>query len=393
VTDETNTELEDEQPVPAAEDQQVTPPESADDAPQPGQDGGEKPSLSEAIDAAISGAGPKKVTPKAELTPEEKQAEIDAAAEKTAAEDAEAAEKGQVRGADGRFREMTPEEKKAHEEKKAAAAAKEADPVNDPIPKDLKEATAKRMQALIDTVKAQTALVEQHNALFGMIQGTGASPDEFAAMVTYMKAAHTSSDPKSLDAAYNLLKGELRGLCIRMGKPIPEVNLLRERGNEDLIQEVRDGKITVNRAHELAVARAVAAAGSTAAVQTRTAQEQKDADTRASEEGKSALDALDGELRKRDGDAVFNAKYDILVPILADLFKQLDPKHWKGVFLNHYEKLKISAAATPKPPAPGGAPPANRPQPLRPKPPAGSGGVQSGPKTAREAIDQALDGM
>jgi hypothetical protein len=365
-------------------------------------EGGEhanKASLSEAMDAAISDASrSRRITPKAELTPEQKEAAEKEAAEKTAKEDSEAAERGQLRDAKtGKFREMTAEEKKAHEDKKAADAAKAAedeDPTTAPIPKELNERTAKRMQKLIDTVKAQSALVEQHDALFGMIQGTGASPDEFAQMVTYMKAAHTN-DPKAMDAAYNLLKGELRALCLRMGKPIPEVNLLREAGNEDLIAEIREGKITVNRAHEIAVGRAAGKATTDTRMATATAEQQRTADARASADGKVALDKLGDELVKKDGAAVYAAKEKILIKLLQPLFAKLDPKAWTDVFRSHYDNLELAAPPkpTPKPASPGGGgQPANRPQPQRPKSPAGGGSTKVA-GTALDAINQALEGV
>src|SRR5580698_8673207 len=71
--------------------------------------------LSDILDEAISDASKTRrpITPKAEETPEAKEAALKADADKIAKEDADAAEKGQVRGPDGKFREMTAEEKAA----------------------------------------------------------------------------------------------------------------------------------------------------------------------------------------------------------------------------------------------------------------------------------------
>lgn len=346
-----------------------------------------------ALEAISEGIGeafaPRKITSKAELTPEQKAAEEKAAREKIEQEDAEQAEKGQLRGPDGKFRAMTAEEKKAYEDKKAAdaAAAAKPDAVNDPIPKDLNERTATRMKELIQTVKEQAALAEQHNALFGAIQATGATPDEFADMITYMRFAHTN-DPASLQTAYKLLQRELSALAVRLGQPIPEVNLLRDPANKDLVDEVNAGKLTAQRAHELAAARA--AKGATEATAKRageaaTAKEQAEAATKA---GRTELDALDAELRARDGNETFQRKYDILVPQLKNLFSRLDPRQWKETFIDCYENLKLPALPAAAAPASTG-----KPQPIRPKAPAGTSGGTSAPKTALEAISQALDGV
>ena len=340
---------------------------------------GQEPKLSDILDEAIDSAGKgRRITSKAEETPEEEEAALTAAKK----EDDEAAEKGQVRGEDGKFRAMTDEEKAA---KVAEDTKKPADAVNDPIPDNTNKRTAERMRTLIDTVKEQATLIEGHTALFDAVRGTGASPDEFAAMLNYMKAVHTDDIP-TLEKAYTILQSELRSLSIKIGKPVPEVNLLTDPANDDLVKEVREGKITVNRAHELAVARERLKTDR-ATSKTKVDAENSAAETkRLSDEGKVALDKLGDELRARDGDAVYGAKYDTLVPQLREAFTSgnVHPSKWSAVFRQAYENLKLA-------PRPAPAVLKEKQQPLRPKTPAGSGNASPAPKSVLEAINAALE--
>ncbi len=305
---------------------------------------------------------------------------------------------GRPRNEDGTFKAETAEEKAAREraeliaketpaektarEAKEAADAKKPDHVNDPIDPSLKGRTAERMKYLIDTVKQQAGLMESHTALFDAVQGTGASPDEFATMIHYMKAVHANDIP-TLERAYTMLQAELKGLSIKLGKPIPEVNLLRDPTNADLVKEIQEGKITNARAHELAVARAQRTKATT---ETSTADAQKKAQQEfetAKAAAITALDKLDGTLRARDGNEAFQAKYDVIVPMLKKLYPRIDPKEWVGVFQQHYDNMP-----TPVKPAVVVPP---KTMPLRPKTPAG-GNASAAPKSALEAINAALEG-
>jgi hypothetical protein len=317
--------------------------------------------------------------------------------------DEQALQDTRPRNADGTFKTETPEEKaereraekiaketpeeKALREAEEAKNAKKPDHVNDPIDKDIKGRTAERMKFLIDTVKQQNALVEQHGALFGAIQETGASPAEFAQMVGYMKMVH-STDAKDLEAAYTVLQSELRGLAVKLGKPLPEVNLLRDPANADLVEEIRTGKITNQRAHELAVARETAKTTKDSREATRIAEQAQADEKKAHDKGVQDLDDLQKELIARDGAETFNAKYDALVPLLRPHFDQLDYKHWKETFRGFYDRMKLPAKAA----APV-TPPAEKPRPLRPSAPAGgggAGGLATEPKSALDAVNAAL---
>gem|GEM_PF-4413000 len=296
------------------------------------------------------------------------------------------------RNADGTFKTETPEEKAAREAlenetpeakaarevKEAEAAKKPADHVNDPIPENTNKRTQERIKSLIETVKAQEALVAQHGELFAAIQGTGASPDEFATMVNYMKGVR-SNDPKSMEWAYSVLQSELRGLAVKMGKPLYEVNLLRDKENADLVAEIGEGKITSNHAHEIALMREAQKTQHQRAQRTTAATSEADAEKAAN----TAADKFDADMRKRDGDAVFQAKFDILIPALKNTLARLPPADRLSVFKDAYDNLKIATPA----PAPIAAP---KPVPMRPKAPAGGATVSTVPKSAIEAMNAAL---
>jgi hypothetical protein len=279
-------------------------------------------------------------------------------------------------------------EKKEGEEKpddKAAKDGKQPDHVNDPIDARLAPRTQERIRSLADEVKQLRQISENNGAMIGAIMDTGASPQEFGAMVGYLGAVH-SEDPARLEAAYQLLQSELQGLAIRMGKPLPEVNWLD--GQQDLIDGIRAGAMTRETAIELAMHRASKKRNDAV-----TAAKVKDAQATQSteQEAKAAsaeLDALGDELAAADPQ--YAAKYAIIVPKLKAEMAKLPPKQWKTRFLEEYAKTKIVSKTAPVAAA---APVINKPknQPLRPSTP--SGGTVKAPGSALDALSSAIDGM
>ena len=292
----------------------------------------------------------------------------------------ETAEEKTVRELAEKIAKETPEEKTAREAEEANARV--VDHVNDPIPKETNARTAERMKYLIDTVKSQTILGEQHEALFGKIRDTGASPDEFAQMVNYLGAVH-STDPKRLEAAYQMLQSELVGIAVKLGKPLFEVNLLRDPANKDLVDEIQGGTLTSNRAHEIALQRETNKRNIAANKTVNDTRATAETAAAASKAGTDTMNALGAELLAKDGAEIYNAKYDVLIPMLKPLFARLDPREWKGVFLDHYNNLTVQPKVAPVI--------KEKQQPLRTKQPAGSGGTAQAPKSALDAINAALD--
>lgn len=338
------------------------------------------PSLAETLDAAIAeGSGPKRITPKAddvegnESRPRNADGtfKTETAEEKTAREAAE-----------------TPEAKAAREIEEAKAAKKEPDAVNDPIPDGLNKRTTERIKSLVDTVKAMQGLESQHNQLFEAIRGTGASPDEFHGMLKYMSACR-SDDPVVLEQALTVLRSEQRAIMLKIGTPIPEVNLLKEEANADLVERIRQGTLDVQSAHELAVSReqklrrsAASTAQSTAVTVAATAKAE-------GENGLKELQSLYPDLIKADTKAVFEAKHAILSKMLGPLFERLEPSAWKATYAEHYANMPAPQVAAPVVPVAQ----VERQMPLRPKSPAGGGSPGGAPKSALDAMSEALAGM
>lgn len=343
----------------------------------------EKPTLADAVNDAVEEATQgRRIQPKAEEVASEdtRPRNADGTFKKETAEEITARE-----AADAAKAAETPEQKTAREAAEAAAAAaKKPDDINDPIPAGLNKRTAERMKYLIETVTAQKSVVESHTALFDAVQQAG-TPEEFASMIGYMKGVK-SNDPATLETCYTVLKAELRGLAVRMGKPLYEVNLLREESNKDLVTEIAEGKITNQRAHEVALMRerqSREGATRTAQVTTQTTEQTAAADR---EFGIADMNKYEEELIAKDG-PIARQKIDELLPFMKPAFKRLNPRTWRTAFAEAYADYK------PAPKAAAVVPQATqRTVPQRPKSPAG-GGTATAAKSALDAINSALEGF
>lgn len=271
-------------------------------------------------------------------------------------------------------------------------AKSKIDHVNDPIDARLAPRTQERIRSLASEVKELREIAGNNGTITDAIVKTGASPEEFGAMVGYLDAVH-SDDPKKLEAAYNLLQNELQGLALKMGKAIPEVDWLS--GHKDLIDAVRSGATTRDLAVEIAMRRAetkrnqdIAAAKATKTQKTQQSTEQAAADQK---QATKDLDALGDELAAADPN--YGAKYAILVPKLKAAFATIPPSQWKGKFLEEYAKLQVKPKAAPAAAVAGAAATVNKPkgQPLRPSTPSGS--ATKAPSSALDALSSAIDGM
>lgn len=314
-----------------------------------------KETVEDAISAALKALEPK--------TPEQK-----------AAEAAEAAKTPEQKAADKAAKEAA-EPKLDKDGKPVVAEVKKADPINDPIPPQVSERTRERITSLVSTVKEQAATVENQGAIINAIQATGTTPEEFGAMVTYMGYMH-SDKTEDLEKAYGMLQGGLRTIALKLGRTIPEVNMLE--GHQDLLDEIASGQITQKRAEEVALSRArttqttASAQAMTTAAQTEAAAKQE-RDTAISE-----LNDIGAELKKND--PLYQAKYDTIVPSLMAAFKHMAPSKWKAAFHEAYKAVKVAPKAAPA----AIVPVKPKQQPLRPSAPAGGGKRE--PANVQEAM-------
>lgn len=156
--------------------------------------------------------------------------------------------------------------------------------------------------------------------LIGMVQETGATPEQYGQALDYIKVLNSGN----VDQAITLLTGELQALCRAAGRAIPGIfNPLD--GHQDLIDEVESGALSQQRAEELAGERhrrATMAEGQrlneSRERETRTAEEQK---AQAVQAAKDAVTALGRDWEKADPD--YAAKY----PALAAAFRDISAKY------------------------------------------------------------------
>lgn len=259
------------------------------------------------------------------------------------------------------------------------------DPVNDPLPPNLKEATRERMTALIGKVKEISTERDnfkgQYNEILGYINDTGATPAQYSEALSYLSMVN-SGDPAQLEKALAVMQKEVSVLARVLGKPVAGVDMLQD--HPDLLEQVKLGGISEPHAQELAGARErakmQASLTTTQAAQARTVEQE----TAIKKQGITDLNALETTLKAADPN--YASKRAILIEMLKPVFKQIDPRQWAATFQAAYTKLPAPQAAAATngagKPAPKGVPPN---QPLRANNPAG--GQQPAPKSLLESIN------
>ena len=333
---------------------------------------------------------PEAETPEAEIA--EGKAEVVEGAEEVAETDAEAEARGAERNPDGTFKKKEAKEPDGT----LTTATKEPpkkDPINDPIPKDLKKETSDRIRTLIDTAKTITAerdqLKQDFDYLVKGVEATGTTPQQYGETLSWL-ALFNSRDPAQQEKALELVEGIADRLATLLGKERSVGDPLE--AHADLKDAVAKGQITAQYAKEIARTRN----GQQIRTElTTSAAKEEEAQAAAAQElanGRKDLTDLEQTLMASDPD--YAAKKAVLVPALQPLFSRgpdgtymVRPSQWKAKFTEAYRNLKASApAAAPKPkPVPVN-------QPLRAgKQPAG--GQTKQPSSMLEAVSGALGSM
>lgn len=355
------------------------------------------------VDASTDGAAPEvkgtaldainEALGHTEGTPNE-DADTDATAEDADAEDtvevdaadaaAEAAKaKLEGRTADGKFDKGNAAAKKAEADAKAAAA-KEPDAVNDPIPKDLAPKTQERMRKLVETAKdltvKNTEAQQNFDFLVQGVQSTGASPEQYGETLSWLKLFN-SNDAGQQAKALELVESVAERLATMLGKERTVGDPLA--GHPDLKEAVQTGKTTLQYAKEIAITRRRDGFNTEA----RTAQSNQEQQHQQYEQAKTAargeLDRLETQLKASDPH--YAAKRAQLVPMLQQVFPNIPYNQWTSAFKGAYEKMQFS------PPAARAGVPAN--QPMRANKGVPTGGQTRAPSSGLEAINAALAGM
>lgn len=260
-----------------------------------------------------------------------------------------------------------------------AEVEQESDPVNDPVPAGVAERTKQRIETLANRVRENEQYKSQYEELVGTLTSTGASPEEYGQMVQYMRLVH-SDNPADLETAMQALQAELRGVAMKLGKPVEGVDFLSDY--PDLQTAVEAQEITREHAQEIAVNRSRQTAQAQQSQTRAQQQQQEQARQQEVQQAQQQLNQLEVELK---ADPQYQAKYDILVPALRGTFQSLPPSQWAATFKRAYDNLVLPAASAPAP--------VQKPaqQPLRPRQPAGQGARQ--PSSVLDAVTSALDNL
>jgi hypothetical protein len=344
--------------------------------------------LMEEVDAALGEAitadppdeeiveTPEGDTPESE-TPEEGTPE----AEET---DEEAEARGAERDpATGKFIKKGEEKPPVEGEKPAKVEPKKADPLNDPIPKELKKDTQDRIRTLIDTTKTVTAerdeIKQNFDFMVNGIQATGATPEQYGETLSWL-ALFNSNDPAQQTKALELVESVAERLATLLGKERTVGDPLK--AHADLVEAVRTGKLAPEYAKE--IARTRNGQQFRTELTTNASQETQRQQAAAQELATARADLSALEQTLLSSDPQYPAKKAILVPALKPVLASIPPSQWKAKFMEAYKAIKVSAAPTVK------KVPVN--QPLRAgKQPAG--GQTKAPSSMLEAVSGALAGM
>ena len=298
--------------------------------------------------------------------------------------DAEAEARGAERDpATGKFVKKG-EEPKPEGEKKAEPAKKEKDPVNHPIPENLKKDTSERMRALIDIAREKTTELEKvtqdFNYLIKGVEATGTSPEQYGETLSWL-ALFNSQDPKNQEKALELVENVAERLATLLGKERAIGDPLS--AHPDLKDAVTKGQITSQYAKE--IARTRNGQQFRTEINTSATQEQQRQQVAAQElaTARQDLTTLEGTLQGVDPQ--YEAKKAILVPALKPVFASIPPSQWKAKFQEAYKAINIGPVSKPAAKTPTN-------QPLRAgKQPAG--GQTKAPGSMLEAVSGALAGM
>lgn len=305
--------------------------------------------------------------------------------------DAAAAGDGEAAAADGEIPaggdEGEDADAAAGKDGQAAGTKKDPDPLNDPIPAGLKEATHKRITDLVKIGKDQTQradrLEQQFSTIVTRVRDTGSTPEQYGQALTYLTMVN-SGKREDILAALEFIEGERIALARMAGVPLAGVSMVGDY--PDIAAELKAGKITPERAEELAAQRAATEYSTSRQKHNDQLAATRNAHQAAVRTAQGELNAEEARLMKAD--PAYKAKRPAVLKIVLPLIRsgKLKPNEWLPEFQRVYKEVAAPVAAKPPAggkPAAGGKPQAR--QPLRATQPAG--GQAKAPKTMAEAVE------
>jgi hypothetical protein len=268
-----------------------------------------------------------------------------------------------------------------------APAKKAADPVNDPIDKNLSQPTQERIRTLIGRTKeaetrAQTA-ESNFNTFVTGLQSAGVTPEQYGETVSFL-ALFNSNDPKQQSQALGILEDMADKLASYLGVERKASDPLAN--HPDLQAAIQKREITPQLARQMAVTRNQQNFRQEINTHAQNAQTEQQ---RFEQEKQTAINDLNQlEVQLQQQDPLYARKKAAIIDSLKATLVDIPPSKWKAAFQRAYASVKVTAPP-PKPKTPVN-------QPMRAgRSPAGSGanaktggpGLNNGgPKSMFEAM-------
>ena len=259
------------------------------------------------------------------------------------------------------------------------AAKKPPDPINDPIPKDLKQDTRDRMQALVKIAKEKDAEITQvrgdFDTIINGIKASGSTPEQYGETISWL-SLFNSPNADDRKKAYELVENVAERMATLLGidRAAPDPF----RNHPDIKAALTAGKITPELARETARMRDANQFKGQLETGRQTEQQKQQQAQAEYNQAKVDLNTFDTEMREKD--PLYDLKRKQIVPILQPIFKQIPKSQWAQAYKDAYARARVK---------PQGKTAAPKNQPLRGgKQPAGGQSRAAG--SALEAMNGAL---
>jgi hypothetical protein len=203
--------------------------------------------------------------------------------------------------------------------------------------------TLKSREAEITTLTEQMKpLAEARDAITSILTETHTTPDQLSAYLEFNRMLQ-SNDRKDLESALQMIEAQRGALYKVLGKEPADggVDLLADFA--DLADDVKEARITRERALELASARRERAANEARSKQQQTRQQSVDQQKKASESALTDITAWTGELAKSDID--YKAKEEKLLEQVDEVIKTYPPNQWLPTLKLLYSGIVVQKAA------------------------------------------------
>jgi hypothetical protein len=274
---------------------------------------------------------------------------------------------------------------------KVEPVKKAADPLNDPIPKELAKETQDRIRTLIKTTKENeakaTEATQQLDYIVNGVRQTGMNPQQYGEVLSFMQLFN-SGDPKQQETALGLIENIADRLASLLGKERTTSDPLKNF--PDLVAAVAQGQMTRAWAGQMASARRQQTTRSEIETTARTAQSTEAAYAQEKETARVDMNKWETETAAKDPQ--FKLLAPKLIKELKEDYQKVPPKEWLPRFQQAYRVAKAAAgpvrSTTTGQFVKGGVPVS---QPLRARSSA-AGGTHA-PTSALDAMSAALASM